>query len=154
MHYSAFAVQVNFYSDISNPESILFSNYSVGQASGTNPVSGTGTWTGVALGMDLNRMVTNPDVLQGDAEIVYDFGDQSVDVTLDSFKNLATGSRLDRRLEWADITVEDGAFSDGTHFDGTHIDGAFYGGYHEEVGGVFKSGSIAGSFGAARADRQ
>ena len=57
-------------------------------------------------------------------------------------------------MEWADIAVKDGTFSQGTHWDGKHIAGAFYGSYHEEVGGVFKAGSIAGSFGASRTDRQ
>ena len=154
MHYGVFAIQVNFYADISNPDSIQFSNYAAGQASATNPVSGTGAWTGVAIGMDLNRLLASPHALQGDAEVTYDFGDASVDVTLDNFTNLTTGSRLSHTLEWADIAVQDGAFSDGTYFDGKHIDATFYGGYHEEVGGAFKSGSIAGSFGASRSDRQ
>ena len=57
-------------------------------------------------------------------------------------------------MEWADIAVKDGAFSDGTHWDDTHIARIFYGDYHEEVDGAFKSGSIAGSFGASRSDRQ
>ena len=90
----------------------------------------------------------------GDAGIVYDFGASSVDVTLDSFVNLRTGAAAGHRMAWADIAVKDGAFSDGTHWDGEHIAGTFYGGYHEEVGGAFKSGSIAGSFGASRTDRQ
>ena len=70
---------------------------------------------------------------------------------------LATASQrptTGHRLEWADIAVEGGRFSEGTQFDGRHIDGAFYGAYHEEVGGVFRAGSIAGSFGAARTDRR
>ena len=50
-----------------------------------------------------------------------------VDVTLDNFVNL---------------------------WDGKHIAGAFYGGYHEEVGGTFKSESVAGTFGASLSDRQ
>ena len=154
MHYNAFAVQVNFLPEIGDADSVQFSNYSVGQASGTNPVSGGARWTGVAIGTDLNGLLAGAHVLQGDAEVAYDFGNQSVDVTLDNFTSLATGSRLAHKLRWADISVKDGAFSDGTHLDGTHINGTFYGGYHEEVGGVFKSGSIAGSFGASRVDRQ
>ena len=37
---------------------------------------------------------------------------------------------------------------------GKHIAATFYGGFQEEVGGVFKSVSIAGSFGAFRLDRR
>ena len=154
MHYSTFVLQTNFYPDKREPEAVLLVPYSIGQAAGTNPVSGSATWTGVAMGMDLNLLHPDPDVLQGDAGIVYDFGASSVDVTLDNFVNLRTGAAAAHRMEWADIAVQDGAFSDGTHWDGKHIAGTFYGGYHEEVGGAFKSGSIAGSFGASRADRQ
>ena len=52
------------------------------------------------------------------------------------------------------MAVNDGAFSDGTHWDGKHISEAFCGAYHEKVGGVFKSGSIAGSFRVSRSDRR
>ena len=154
MHYSVFTLQVNFYPDKGEPDAVLLGPYSIGQASGTNPLSGSATWNGVAMGMDLNQLFPDPDVLQGDAGIVYDFGDSSVDVTLDNFVNLRTGAAAGHEMEWADIAVQDGTFSDGTHWDGTHIAGSFYGGYHEEVGGAFKSGSIAGSFGASRSDRQ
>ena len=154
MHYNSFAIQVDFFPDIGEPDSIRVSNYSVGSASGANPVSGTGTWTGVAMGIDLNQLLSKPGMLQGDAEITYDFDDQSVDVMLDNFANLATGAALDRTMEWSDIAAQDGLFSHGGQFDGEYVQGAFYGSYHEEVGGVFKSGSIAGSFGAPRSDRQ
>ena len=152
-HYGAFSIQVDFLPSITNPAAVQFINYSVGKASGTNPASGAATWAGAAVAMDLNRLIASPDVLQGDAEIAYDFAGLSVDVTLDGFRNLRTGEATGHRLEWADMTVEDGGFSDGTQFDGRHIDGAFYGAYHEEVGGVFKAGPIAGSFGASRTDR-
>lgn len=154
MHYNSFVIQVDFLPNLDEPDSVRLSNYSVGLSSGANPVSGTGTWSGVAVGMDLNQMLSKPDVLQGDAEIAYEFGDQSVQVVLDNFTNLATGAALDREMKWSDIAVQDGLFSHGGQFDGEYVHGAFYGSYHEEVGGVFKSGSIAGSFGAPRSDRQ
>ena len=154
LHYSTFVLQVNFYPDKDAPDDVLLAPYSIGQASGTNPVSGSATWNGVAMGIDLNQLHPNPDALHGDAEIVYDFGDSSVDVTLDNFVNLRTGADAGHKMEWTDIATKDGAFSDGTHWDGKHVAGAFYGGYHEEVGGTFKSGSVAGAFGASRSDRQ
>ena len=154
MHYSTFVLQTNFYPDKGEPEAVLLVPYSIGEASGTNPVSGSATWTGVAMGMDLNLLHPDPDVLQGDAGIVYDFADSSVDVTLDKFVNLETGAATDHTMEWTDMAANKGVFSEGTHWDGNHIAGTFYGGYHEEVAGVFKSGSIAGSFGASRSDRQ
>ena len=154
LHYSTFVLQTNFYPDKGNPDSVLLLPYSIGQASGSNPVSGTATWNGVAIGVDLNRLHPDPDMLQGDAGIVYDFGVGSVDVTLDNFVNLRSGAATGHTMGWTDITVTGGTFSDGTHWDGKHIAGAFYGSYHEEAGGTFRSGSIAGSFGASRSDRQ
>jgi len=145
MHYSTFVLQVAFYPDKGAPDSVRALPYSIGRASGANPLAGSATWTGVALGVDLNRLFPDPDVLQGDAGIVYDFADASVDVTLDNFVNLRTGAAAGHRMEWAGIAVKDGAFSRGTHWDGEQVAGSFYGGYHEEVGGVFRSGSIAGS---------
>ena len=154
MHYNTFLVQISFHPDKGAPDSVQAAPYSVGRASGTNPVSGSASWTGVAVGTDLNRLFPIPDMLQGDAGIVYDFGDSSVDVTLDNFVNLRTGAAADHRMAWTGIAVNDGAFSKGTHWDGEHVAGTFYGGYHEEAGGVFRSGSIVGSFGASRSDRQ
>lgn len=154
MHYNSFVIQVDFFPNLDEPDSVRLSNYSVGLSSGANPVSGTGTWSGVAVGMDLNQLLAKPGVLQGDATVTYDFDHQSVDVRLDNFANLATGAALDRTMQWSDIAVEDGLFSHGEPFDGEYVHGAFYGSYHEEVGGAFKSGSIAGSFGAPRSDRQ
>ena len=37
------------------------------------------------MGVDLNQMPSKPDMLQGDAEVVFDFDDQSLGVTLDDF---------------------------------------------------------------------
>ena len=154
MHYNSFVIQVDFLPNLDEPDSVRVSNYSVGQSSGANPVSGTGTWAGVAIGMDLNRLLVEPGMLQGDAAVTYDFDAQSVDIILDNFVNLATGTALDRAMKWSDITVNDGLFSRGELFDGEYVHGAFYGSYHEEAGGVFNSGSVAGSFGASRSDRQ
>ncbi len=155
MQYNSFAVSVTFLPAIgSDPDEVRALNYSVGTSSGTNPVSGAATWAGVAVGVDLNQMPSKPDMLQGDAEVVYDFDDRSLGVTLDNFVNLTTGARLGRTMEWSDLGVTDGAFSQGGRFDGEYIHGSYYGAYHEEVGGVYKSGSIAGSFGASRSDRQ
>ena len=74
MHYNTFLVQIGFHPDKGSPDSVQAAPYSVGLASGTNPVSGSASWTGVAVGTDLNRLFPAPDMLQGDAGIVYDFG--------------------------------------------------------------------------------
>ncbi len=154
MHYNTFLVQIGFHPDKRAPDLVEAAPYSIGRASGTNPVSGSASWTGVAVGTDLNRLFPAPDMLQGDAGIVYDFGASSVDVTLDNFVNLRTGAAAGHRMAWTGIAVKDGAFSKGAHWDGEHVAGTFYGGYHEEAGGVFRSGSLVGSFGASRSDRQ
>ena len=123
MHYSTFVLQVAFYPDKGAPDSVRTLPYSIGRASGANPLTGSATWTGVALGVDLNRLFPDPDVLQGDAGIVYDFADASVDVTLDNFVSLRTGAAAGHRMEWTGIAVKDGAFSRGTHWDGEQVAG-------------------------------
>ena len=50
LHYNTFLVQISFHPDKGAPDSVQAAPYSVGRASGTNPVSGSASWTGVAVG--------------------------------------------------------------------------------------------------------
>ena len=152
MDHGAFFLQVSFYPDREAPDSVLGLPYTVGRASGSNPSAGSATWTGAAVATDLNGLFPDPGLLQGDAGIVWDLGGSTVDVTLEGFVDLRTGAATGHRMEWTGVAVRAGSFSEGTHWDGGQVAGAFYGDGHEEVGGVFRSGSMAGSFGASRSN--
>ena len=115
---------------------------SIGDAAGSNPTSGTATWTGVMVGADTNLL----NLLQGDAHATVDFGQSNIDILFDNIFNLDTGSsRSD--IRWDDISLTNGRFSSSTN---REIDGSFYGANHQEVGGVFEYGNSVGAFGAKR----
>lgn len=118
-----------------------------GAASGTNPVSGSGRWSGAMLGIDLGENDgTRGSAVWGDADIVInDFQNPAVDVTFYNIADLATQSpRAD--MEWSGIPVASGAFE--AEDADSRIEGEFFGSGHEEVGGLFERDNITGSFGA------
>ena len=104
---------------------------------------------------------TNRNVVQGDATIDIDNLNAfapDVDVEFSNIKDLITGddvtwNALDT-FGWYNLSVANGAFKLGSN-----ISGSFYGANHEEVGGVFHTGSgpdtsendgITGAFGGER----
>ena len=124
---------------------VLFS-YSVGTAADSNPsLTGSGTWTGVMVGVDA---MAEGNPVQGDARItIDDFSDPMVDVTFTNVYNLVAGTTY-ADMSWTDMVPTDGEFQGGT---GTKtIQGRFYGPSHQEVGGTFMHDSILGAFGANR----
>ena len=124
---------------------VLFS-YSVGTAADSNPsLTGSGTWTGVMVGVDA---MAEGNPVQGDARItIDDFSDPMVDVTFTNVYNLVAGTTY-ADMSWTDMVPTDGGFQGGT---GTKtIQGLFYGPSHQEVGGTFMHDSILGAFGANR----
>lgn len=127
-------------------ENIIHS-YSVGVPAGTNPVSGSASWTGVMVGADRSptdrRDATVGNFIRGDATLTVDFAQTNVDVVFDNIMDLET-ERVLLDMEWTDIPMTDGAFETGT------IQGRFYGEDHEEVGGIFERDLILGAFGAKR----
>lgn len=126
---------------------VLTYPYSVGAASGTNPIAtGGATWNGVMVGMD--TMADDGDPVQGDATIrIGDFPNPMIDVTFRNVHNLVDESTYED-MTWTGLGVTDGRFGGGT---GTKtIEGQFYGTGHEEVGGAFTYDAILGAFGASR----
>ena len=124
---------------------VLFS-YSLGTAANSNPsLTGSGTWTGVMVGMD---GAADGNSVQGDARLtIDDFTDPMVDVAFTNVLNLVAGTTYDD-MGWTDMVSTDGEFQGGT---GTRtIQGQFYGPSHQEVGGTFMHDSILGAFGANR----
>ena len=141
-------------------ESVFADVYSIGNASGSNPVSGRATWAGVTVGVDASSRSTAGNVIKGDAAVTVDFANTSVDVALTNLTDTATrASHGDMR--WNNLSLRNGAFDHngglsvgvafadrGSEFNS--LTGQFYGPNHEEVGGVFIRDEIAGAFGATR----
>lgn len=137
------------YGSVEGLESLIA--FSEGTESRSNPVTGSAEWTGLVVALDQ----TAPDqVVQGKAALTYDFGAHTLDVL---FSNLQ-GARTYGDLSWNDLTVTNGRFSQGSEKMGrddiphgdNYIDGTFYGGVHEEAGGVFERNQLIGAFGAKR----
>lgn len=119
---------------------------SLGDATGTNPISGSATWTGAMVGADVSTTDTGGNLIEGNAEItIADFSDPKVGVEFTNVRDIdASASRSD--MTWSGIPLTAGSFDTGS--DGNSIGGKFYGPNHEEVGGIFERNQIIGAFGA------
>lgn len=120
--------------------SALLAGYSFGNNTGSRPMNGSATWTGVMTGVDLEFL----NAVQGDAAITVDFAAANADVAFTNIQDLDAKTGLASML-WSDLAItEDGSFG------ATDIKGTFYGPGHEEVGGIFERNEIVGAFGAKR----
>ena len=156
-------------------ETVSTDTYSIGEASGSNPISGGATWTGVMAGINANEDATTfSNLVTGDAVVsIDDFSQPAVDVAFTGITDAKTGTRHSD-IRWDGLALDNGAFADniddvtgdtlasplyqalgggppppGALTPG-QISGQFYGPNHEEVGGVFERGGIVGAFGATR----
>lgn len=115
--------------------------FSLGEMSGTNPVSGSATWRGAMVGRD----DANPaQTVTGHAALTYDFVGNTVDLTMSQIR----GSQTYADMTWQGLAVSGGQFGSGS--DSNSLEGTFYGDNHEEVGGIFEQNQIVGAFGASR----
>lgn len=121
--------------------------YSLGDATGTNPVSGSATWTGAMVGSEGAATATFGKPVRGDATLTFDFAQMDLDVAFTRIRDL-DGTRSHADMRWQNLPAVNGRF--GTGDDGNSIQGQFYGPNHEEVGGVFERNQIIGAFGASR----
>ena len=123
-------------------------SFVLGNATGTNPTSGSGRWSGVMVGADVSATSARGHVIQGEAAItIRDFLNPMVDVGFSNVFDLEAGtSRPD--MNWQDISLTSGSFQSGSG--SNQISGQFYGLNHEEVGGVFDRNQVIGAFGAKR----
>ena len=115
--------------------------FSVGTASGSNPMTGSAEWTGAVIAID----ATAPSQpVNGQVTMTYAFSEPFLDVTLTNLR----GPRSYPNLQWDNLEVFQGRFGR-TGGDG-FISGTFYGDTHQEVGGVFERNNLIGAFGASR----
>lgn len=126
-------------------ESTFTDVYSIGDASGSNPVSGSATWTGVMAGIDENEDAsTFGNLLRGDATVrIPSFTSPAVNVSLTNIRDNATGG-THNNISWSSVPLSSGGFR------ASGLRGQFYGPGHEEVGGIFLRNEISGAFGASR----
>ena len=121
---------------------------SIGRATGTNPLSGGATWSGVMVGIDVSASAARGNEIQGNVDLtIGNFADPMMDIAFAGIRDIDTGAqRAD--MTWENIPVTGGGFSTGA--DGNSVQGQFYGPDHEEVGGTFERNQIIGAFGASR----
>ena len=99
-HY--FVVSAGLYPDTDNAEKVVLYSYVVGDETGTNPTSGSATWSGVAMGVDASQRFHERRLLQADVDItIEDFMNPVVDVLFDNIKDLRTV----RTLPWSPLSV-------------------------------------------------
>ena len=113
--------------------------FSLGSTSGSNPMTGSATWTGLMVGAHRDRPT---QTIQGRTEAVYSFADQTIDIDMTQL------TRGYADMSWEILGVRQGRFEAGA--DGNSISGSFYGDDHAELGGSFERHGIMGAFGAAR----
>ena len=66
-HY--FVTNARLYPDTDNAEKVVLYSYVVGDETGTNPTSGSATWSGVAIGVDASQRFPERRLLQADVGI-------------------------------------------------------------------------------------
>lgn len=121
---------------------------SIGVATGSNPVHGSATWSGVMAGVDVSETSSYRNRIRGDADLtIADFADPKLDVAFTNISDVDAGRRR-ADMTWDDIPLTRGGF--GTGSDGDSIQGKFYGPNHEEVGGIFEREQVVGAFGGKR----
>ncbi len=144
--HHAFGASFSTEADASNvATAVAFSGTSIGNDTGSNPVSGSATWRGVMTAYDTSD-VANVLALQGDARLTVDFAASNLDA---SFTNIHDEDLARRRnIRFDDVPMTAGGFAQqGTN---RSIEGTFYGPGHVEAGGVFEHGDTVGAFGALR----
>ena len=143
MDRSFFAVEAAAFYEGSRAEGwseAFVTAYSVGNDSGSRPVSGAATWTGAMSGADLEFQ----HLVQGDAAVTVNFARSDAAVAFTNVRDIIANAALPA-MRWSGLAIG----SDG-RFGARDLRATFYGPNHEEVGGVFERSEIVGAFGASR----
>ena len=84
--------------------------HSMGNATGTNPVSGSATWKGAMAGFAVSDTADRGNLIEGDATVTIDDFDQpAVDVALTGLRDRNAG-RDRESITWEGAPLTDGAF--------------------------------------------
>jgi len=112
-----------------------------------SPPDATATWTGLMLGADRASQA----LLQGDAAITYDFGDQDVTVNLTAIMNLDDAKPYRIPTEtFPNIPVTaDGTWALDPNGE-RYAEGRFAGPVHQEAVGLFWTPAMTGAFGGTK----
>ena len=167
MDHSFFLVETTHegrYADFS------YRTYSIGNTRSKDPaVSLNGTWSGVMAGVVASFSDDAGASVRGDATITVAHSGASrealVDVEFTEITREDTGARI-KSMTWKNLALKGGEFGAGNVLHGNgggyfskegfgpspggSVFGQFYGPNHEEVGGLFHRGGVAGAFGANR----
>lgn len=116
-HY--FGVQATFDGNTEDPTQVAIYSYTFGSASGSNPDdSGSGTWNGIAIGVNLLERFEDRSLLTADVTVsIADFLSPTVDVLFDSIRDLRTGDPLIvsgltvSSVNWEDLDLTGGSFA-------------------------------------------
>jgi len=111
------------------------------------------TWKGLMVGTPAEGSQRG-NILQGDAELVFDFGGETIDATFSNIYNLNQRALYRKdSVEFLNVRVdENGTYSRKNSLD-DRIDGAFYGQGDDEfaeTAGTFAKRGIVGAFGAKK----
>lgn len=119
-----------------------------GDLTGYAPNS-SASWRGVMVGTPATG-ANRGDFLQGDALLVYDFLDATLDADFANIKNIDKNrAHTVTRIGFDEVPMyTDGTFMAG--LSGNRIQGGFYGPNHAEAAGVFEQQNVVGSFGAKK----
>ncbi|MDE0111716.1 MAG: hypothetical protein OXI87_06190 [Albidovulum sp.] len=130
----------------------IIASYALGYSSGENPsmTDGSAKWFGIMFGRDVSDSRARGRALQGDAEVIVDFQDDSATASV-KFSNIE-GIRFRanyNNMEWRELEIDQGSFGRRVGA-GNYISGQFFGPEEQEVGGIFERNDIAGAFGGVR----
>lgn len=150
--------------------------YSVGERSGSNPVSGGALWTGAMMGVDEDtESDTFGDKVIGTAQLaIPNFSDMVSSLVINDIENPRTGKQYPI-IVWEGLVANNGVYdyalddvTEEAFIDAGRVFGdledldnlpsivpgqlyaVFYGPSHEEFGGIFLRDQIQGAFSASR----
>ena len=115
---------------------------SLGDGSGSNPLTGSASWTGAMAGVKVGGSSLGTEVT-GDATLTANLNASSLDLAFTNIAERGSGA-LSNDIRWQGVPMQSGSFQ------ASGLDGRFYGPNHEEAGGVFERSGIAGAFSLAR----
>ncbi|MCY4034241.1 MAG: hypothetical protein OXF29_01125 [Hyphomicrobiales bacterium] len=144
LEHSAFTIRLEgFIATGDGIGDLYFLAHNFGRSSTGNP-GASATWDGVMVGATRNYS----HIVQGDATIEFAMDTpNAVSITFENIKNFNTNDdAATTEIDWPSVPLENGVFAAADN----SIRGHFYGGNHEEAGGIFNRNDIVGSFGARK----